>query len=138
MFCIRTEMKPTSKSIRVCFNDHDVYHRSLVLFPYPKLPNISEPPSTNGDLSKFTSVGYKPLVGDTRSRSFLKAEVLRHHWEESPAKPSFISRKRDFRMDSQFSESQKIRFLTSVKSSRADTNKTSNVKTADTVYKPGH
>jgi hypothetical protein len=129
-------MKPHSKSIRDHLNDHEVYHRSLVLFPYAKLPNISEPPSNTDDFSNLNSDGYKPLVGDTSCRSFLKAKVLRNRWKASSAKTSQKSRKLDHRMDSQFSESQKIRFLTSVKSRGADANNRAKVKVAESVYKP--
>lgn len=104
-------MKPQTTSIWDSLQDHEVYHRSLVLFPYPKLPSISNP---SAEFSDFSSLGFKPLVGDTSSRSFIKTKVLRDQGFPNPKSVRYPG-KQDHRINSKFSESQKIRFLTKVK-----------------------
>lgn len=112
------KMKPQKNTMWDSLQDHAMYQRSLVLFPYPKLPSISKP---SDEFAGFGSLGYKPLVGDTTTRPFVKAKVLRDQEVMSSSRSVHVSPKQHHRIDSKFTESQKIRFLGKTEDGKTDT-----------------
>lgn len=111
-------MKPQKNTMWDSLQDHSMYQRSLVLFPYPILPSISKP---SDEFAGFASLGYKPLVGDTTTRPFVKAKVLRDQELMLSSRSVHVSPKQHHRIDSNFTESQKIRFLSKTEDEKNDT-----------------